>query len=331
MPILNSSFKPAWWLRNPHLQTLWPALIRRTSRPPVIRERLSTPDGDFVDADWCGDASNPIVILLHGLAGSSQAGYLIGMQRALLGRGFRSVALNFRGCSGEPNLSARSYNSGDTEDLRYLCCYIRQKYPQTPLAAVGFSLGGNVLLKWLGEEGRRLDLFAAVAVSVPLQLELCVGRMDQGFSRVYRNHLLRRLKQNLRDKREHLRGCGRVAEAQRLEGLGNLEGVWSFWEYDDRVVAPLYGFRGARDYYLKSSSRQFLRSIHTPTLVIHSVDDPFMTPAVIPTEEELSSDVYLEVTRAGGHVGFISGQTPARPSYWLEQRIPEFLAEHLPD
>ncbi len=330
MPRLkNSTFKPAWWLRNPHLQTLWPALFRRARRPATLRERLSTPDGDFVDLDWCGEATKPIVILLHGLTGSSQSGYIAGMQHALTERGFRSVALNFRGCSGEPNRTARCYHSGETEDLDDVYRHIRRKHPDVALGAVGFSLGGNVLLKWLGERRGACDLFAAAAVSVPLQLNLCVDRMDDGLSRIYRNHLIRQLKHYIRTKRDHLRSCGNGKEAEKLEGLGDLAGIRSFWEYDDRVVARLYGFQDVHDYYKKSSSRQFLISIRTPALIIHSADDPFMSPDIIPADEELSSSIELEVTQGGGHVGFISGQTPGQPCYWLERRIPEFLAEQL--
>jgi predicted alpha/beta-fold hydrolase len=328
MPIIDTTgFKPAWWLRNPHLQTLWPALCRRSPGPHRTRERLRTGDGDFVDVDWCGRAPAPIVMVLHGLSGSSRSKYIEGMQVALFKRGFRSVALNFRGCGGQPNLTARCYHSGDTEDLGYLYRQLRIREPDTPLAAVGFSLGGNVLLKWLGEQGRALDLFGAAAVSVPMQLHLCADRMDSGFSRLYRNHLLHELKQYVQQKREYLRRRGNFQEAEKLERLGDLSALRSFWEYDDRVIAPLYAFRDVHDYYQKSSSRQFLKFIRTPTLIVHALDDPFMTPAVIPGEDELSSYVHLEITRGGGHVGFISGGIPGLPRYWLEQRIPVFLAE----
>lgn len=330
MPVSNqTSFKPAWWLRNSHLQTLWPALFRCSPRLTGIRERLQTSDGDFVDLDWCGEAPGPIVILLHGLSGSSRSGYIEGMQVALFKHGFRSVALNFRGCSGQANHTARCYHSGDTEDLDYLYLQLRQRYPQTPLAAVGYSLGGNVLLKWLGERGRTVDLFAGAAVSVPLLLNLCAERMDRGFSKLYRNQLLRELKRYLKCKHAHLRDRGNIEEADKLARLGDLSVIRSFWEYDDRVVAGLYPFRDVHDYYEKASSRQYLKSIHTPTLIIHSRDDPFMTPAVIPTEDELSSAVHFEITSGGGHVGFISGYFPGRPRYWLERRIPSFLEEQL--
>ncbi|MGR8935603.1 MAG: hydrolase [Gammaproteobacteria bacterium] len=332
MPVIEkTAFKPAWWLSNPHMQTLWPALCRRYPFPRRTRETLATSDGDFVDLDWYGQAPAPIVILLHGLSGSSRSKYILGMQEALGKCGFRSVALNFRGCGGRPNHTARCYHSGDTEDLDYLYRWLKAKEPATPLAAVGFSLGGNVLLKWLGEQGGSVDLFAAAAVSVPLQLNLCADRMDSGFSRLYRNRLLNELKDYVRHKCLHLRRKGACGEVEKLERLGDLSALRSFWDYDDHVVAKLYGFRDVHDYYQQSSSRQYLKKIRIATLIVQARDDPFMTPAVIPGESELSPSVRLEITLGGGHVGFISGTVPGRPHYWLEQRIPAFLAAQSED
>lgn len=323
-----TDFKPAWWLKNPHLQTLWPALFRQLPNLARTRERLPTPDGDFIDIDWCGEPSRPIIMLLHGLSGSSHSTYILGMQLALLNQGFCSVAMNFRGCSGQPNQTARCYHSGDTEDIDFLYRHLRHRHPQTPLAAVGYSLGGNVLLKWLGE-GRNVDLFGAAAVSVPLLLNLCSSRMDLGFSKLYRNQLLRELKLYIRYKLDYLHKHRHFGEADKLRGLGNLSNLHSFWEYDDRVIAGLYPFRDVHEYYAKSSSRQFLQTILTPTLVIHAYDDPFMTPEVIPAAEELSDSVDFEIAPSGGHVGFVAGNIPGRPHYWLEERIPSFFLRQL--
>ena len=326
--IINAAFKPAWWLNNPHLQTLYPALVRKTPEPPVAqRERLETPDHDFIDIDWCGVGRQPLVMLLHGLTGSSQSGYIKGLQQKLLMLGYRSAVLNFRGCSGEPNRTARCYHSGETEDIHFLYQTLRRREPDTPMAAIGFSLGGNVLLKWLGEQGGQVSLFAAVAVSVPLVLSVCATKLDSGFSRVYRKNLLRELQHYLRVKRRSLARTGNSREAEKIERLGDLSGIESFWQYDDRVVAKLHGFEDVHDYYRQSSSRQFLKRIAVPTLLIQSDDDPFMTPAIIPDASELSPCVHLELTHGGGHVGFVSGNIPCKPQYWLEQRIPEFLSE----
>jgi len=327
--LIKSTFKPAWWLNNPHLQTLYPALIRKPPEPILRRERLQTPDKDFVDLDFCGEGNQPLVILLHGLTGSSQSGYIKGLQVVLLQQGLRSVVLNFRGCSGDYNHSSRCYHSGETGDIDFVYRTLRKREPNTPMAAVGFSLGGNVLLKWLGEQGSRLDLFAATVVSVPLVLSACASKLDKGFSRLYRASLLRELKDYIQLKRVYLEHLGYTQEALVLQQLGNVEKLNSFWQYDQQVIAQLYDFADVEDYYTRSSSRQFLHAITVPTLLIQAQDDPFMTPAVLPNLDELSASVQLEVTRSGGHVGFISGAMPHKVSYWLEQRIPVFLWQHL--
>jgi uncharacterized protein len=328
----NSTFKPAWWLRNCHLQTIYPALLRKAPNPPEYhRERLTTPDHDFIDVDFCGTGNQPLVILLHGLTGSSQSGYIKGLQGTLYKQGLRSAALNFRGCSGQSNNRARCYHSGETEDIQFLYQILRQREPDTPIAAVGFSLGGNVLLKWLGEQGQYINLFAAVAVSAPLVLGVCATKLDQGVSKLYRGNLLKELKAYMQNKLVHLDNLGHFEDATKVKALGDLSIIRSFWQYDDLVVAKLHGFKDVHDYYQRSSSRQYLKSIAVPTLVIHAVDDPFMTSEVLPGLDEISGHVHLEFTQHGGHVGFIAGHIPFKPYYWLEQRIPEFLFEHLTD
>lgn len=328
MPIeAKSLFRPAWWLHGPHLQTLWASGCRRIVAVPRVRERLSTPDDDFLDLDWRGEGGAPLILLLHGLTGSSRSVYILGLEAALQRRGFRTVAMNFRGCSGRMNDTARCYHSGETGDLDFVYHELRRREPVAPIGIVGFSLGGNVVLKWLGEMGGRADVFAAAAVSVPMTLHLCASRLDRGISRIYRNRLLRELIAYLESKRIHLRGIGRADEARKIDALGDLSTIRSFWDYDQRVVAALYDFKDAHDYYCRSSSRQFLRAIKVPTLIIQARDDPFMTDRVIPTSAELADPVYLEVTDSGGHVGFVSGLWPGRSRYWLEQRIPDFLGD----
>lgn len=324
--LTKTTFKPAWWLSNSHLQTMYPALLRKEPNPPEYRrERLTTPDHDFIDVDYCGVGNQPLVILIHGLTGSSQSGYIKGLQSALFKQGLRSAALNFRGCSGSSNNRARCYHSGETEDIHFLYQTLRLREPETPLGVVGFSLGGNVVLKWLGEQGDRLALFAAVAVSVPLLLGVCATKLDNGFSKFYRVNLLNELKTYMQIKVQHLDSIGQPQEAMKIKALGDLSGISSFWQYDDRVVAKLHGFNDVHDYYRRSSSRQYLKSISVPTLLIQAIDDPFMTKEVLPVLNELSSCVHLEFSQHGGHVGFISGIVPFRPRYWLDQRIPEFL------
>jgi predicted alpha/beta-fold hydrolase len=330
MPLVKTTFKPAWWLRNTHLQTLYAALLRNTPAIASLRrERLTTPDHDFIDIDWFGEGHQPLIILLHGLSGSAQSTYIVGLQHVLLQQGFRSVALNFRGCSGESNRTARCYHSGETQDIHFLYQTLRTREPDTSIGVVGFSLGGNVLLKWLGEQGDKISLFGAVAVSVPLLLNRCASKLDNGFSKLYRANLLRELKGYICIKQHHLDQIGQAVEANKIKQLGDLSGIKSFWQYDDCVVAPLHGFKDVHDYYQRSSSRQFLKSITLPTLIIQAVDDPFMTKDVLPGMNELSTSVYLEITQGGGHVGFVAGNNPFKPFYWLDQRIPAFLKQIL--
>lgn len=328
MPLVQAPFRPAWWLKNPHLQTMYPALLRKSPKLARQRERLDTPDGDVVDLDWYGRRRDAIVILLHGLAGSSDSGYIVGLQQALVGCGYGSVALNFRGCGGSPNRLARCYHAGDTADIDFVYQTLRRRYPQAALAAVGFSLGGNVLLKWLGEKGDSLALQAAVAVSVPLLLAECASKLDDGFSKVYRWYLLGELKRYMRRKRQYLESRGLAEEAEKLRALGDLSAIRSFWQYDDRVVARLHGFNDVHDYYRQSSSRRFLPAIRVPTLLLQAADDPFMTPAVLPARNELAPLTLLEVSQGGGHVGFVGGDSMPG-GYWLERRIPAFLADAL--
>ncbi|STX28098.1 hydrolase of the alpha/beta-hydrolase fold family [Legionella beliardensis] len=319
--IINSSFKPAWWLPSAHTQTIYPTLARKVKAPVDKIERVELLDGDFVDLAWASNGlptDAPLVILLHGLGGSMQSPYAGGLMQALNNCGWRAVLMHFRGSSGEPNRLARAYHSGDTMDFDFIVKRLAQAEPHSLKAAIGISLGGNVLLKWLGESGKQDLLVTAVAVSVPFQLRLVADRINQGFSRVYQNHLLRRL--------QHVFGNKRAILTNNLpEALQNIEKWRCFWTFDEHVTAPLHGFANVHDYYRKASSYNYLPNILTPTLIIHAQDDPFMTPEVIPSAEQLPDCVTLELSKKGGHVGFISGNTPGKPIYWLDERIPDYL------
>jgi uncharacterized protein len=312
-------FKPAWWCRGPHLQTLWPVLARRRLRVARRRERLELADGDFLDLDWTSGTKGPIVLILHGLEGSSESHYARGLMHAVHRRGWRGVAMHHRGCSGEPNRLVRSYHSGETGDVAHVVTELRRREPATPLAVVGYSLGGNVLLKWLGETGAQ-PVAAAVAVSVPFLLDRCAARMQHGFSRFYQWELMRRLRTSVAAKRRQVTLPLRVADLSTLR---------TFREFDDHVTAPLHGFRDADHYYRAASSRRWLGNIRVPTLVIHAADDPFMYPDALPQRTELPATVEFDLCAHGGHVGFVSGATPWRVRYWLDERIPEYLAAQL--
>ena len=320
--IVVSAFQPAKWLRNPHIQTLYPFLARRGGRPVTRRERLSLPDGDFVDLDWAIGAppKAPWVLVLHGLEGSIRSHYAVGLLNRLTAAGYRAVLMHFRGCSGEPNRLPRSYHSGETGDLDYVVRTLQQRELNTPLGVIGFSLGGNVLLKWLGEQRTEAPVTAAVAVSVPFSLSLAATRLEQGLSRLYQAYLLRKLRRSLRAKQ---------SQVELPLDLHNLRKLQTFRAFDNAVTAPLHGFNGVDDYYARASSRPYLSRISRPTLIIHALDDPFMTSAIVPDQNELSPWVRLELSSQGGHVGFIGGSI-RQPTYWIEHRVTEFLMSHLP-
>lgn len=320
-------FRPAPGLGNPHLQTLWGPLWRKLAVPSRRRERLWLKDGDFLDLDWHGPHSidAPLVVLLHGLTGSSSSPYILGVQQALALQGWGSVAVNWRGCSGEPNLLPRSYHSGASEDLAEVIAHLQAQRPIAPLYAVGYSLGGNILLKYLGETATACPLQAAVAVSVPFRLDQCADRIGQGFSRVYQAHFMRAMRAYVKDKQRHFQRHGHQEGLSAIERLGSLEHLRTFWDFDGKVTAPLNGFADAHDYYRRSSSRYFLGENRTPTLIIQSSDDPFVFRHSLPGNNELSTQTTLELHAHGGHVGFIDGSL-RHPGYYLERRIPQWLA-----
>lgn len=318
--VKETEFRPARWLRNAHLQTLWPTYFRERPDLRLTRERVELADGDFIDLSWTQDNGGPVVLLLHGMEGSLESHYAPTTLLALRNAGLHAVFMHLRGCSGEPNRLARSYHSGASEDLAEVIDHIRLTRDRAPQGAVGISLGGNLLLKYLGERGRDTPLNAAVAVSVPFRLLDCARRLDLGASRIYREHLMRRLRASYLRKFAE-RPSPLSVEVHRLRG---------FYDYDDKVTAPLNGFDGADDYYARCSCRRYLPGIEeTPTLIIHALDDPFMFPKTIPGQSELGPGIRLEIARNGGHVGFVQGAYPGNISYWTDHRIPSFFKQHL--
>jgi predicted alpha/beta-fold hydrolase len=317
-----NQFKPAWWLPNSHLQTIWPAICRfGIKNLPIERERLELPDGDFIDLDWIDrQKSGPIVLILHGFEGSIESHYSKGMLLTLNLHGWRGVFMHFRGCSGEPNRLPRGYHSGETSDLSYVMKVLLEREPNNHFAAIGYSLGGNVLLKWLGETGTQNPLNAAIAISVPFELHKAAARIQQGFSRFYQWYLVRCARGRLVEKFQKIQSTIDIAQLSEIQGLHDL---------DDKYTVPFHGFNSIDEYYTTASSRQYMRSIQIPTLVLHAKDDPFMTEDVIPDPKEVSQHVRLEITESGGHVGFVAGKYPWAPEYWLETRVPEFLKEYL--
>lgn len=320
--VIPGAFVPHPLLRNAHVQTLLP-MLRPMPQLALRVERRELPDGDFVDLGWATDnprGKEPLVVLLHGLTGGFESKYARGTALQLLRRGWRVVILQFRGAGPEPNRLPRHYHHGDTEDLRELLAMLRATEPDTRLFAVGWSLGANVLLKYLGEEGARAPVDAAVAVCTPFQLKPCAERLRTGFSRVYQRHLMSELQRMIMRKNEVAPLPIDLAEVARAR---------DFIDFDTKATAVLNGFRDAYDYYAKASSGRYLGGIARPVLAIHARDDPFMTPHIVPAERDLPHNVTIELCEYGGHVGFCAAGPRLRPRWWLEERIPEYLQTHV--
>jgi len=281
------------------------------------RIRLELDDGDFIDVDLHPRENRPTLLLLHGLEGSINSPYIRGMINSALSKNWQIAVMHFRSCSGEPNRLLRSYNSGVSDDLQMVIELLGVKEIQVDYI-VGYSLGGNVLLKWLGEQPNTPQVKAAVAVSVPLMLDTCATEIHKGFSRVYEKALLHTLRKKTREKKMRF-------NSEKLPALDQISKLNSFWKFDEKVTAPAHGFQGAEDYYTQASSRQFVKNIKTPTLIIQAIDDPFMNATVLPDLEELPEKVILEKNDDGGHVGFVGGKWPWKPEYYLESRIPNYL------
>jgi len=321
---IDNQFVPTWWLPEGHSQTLW----RKFSPSKKVghrRQRVELEDRDYIDLDWTtldprNSRDNTIVFFLHGLCGCSQSSYILAMQSLLNEQGIASVAMNFRGCSGEINRLAKAYHSGVSEDVNEVFEKLAAEYPQHNFVFIGYSLGANVLLKWLGEIRSHANIRKAVAVSTPFALEHCSQAMLQGVSRIYGQYFVRRLIRDFRDKQKYLHTIN-PEQAEHIAALGDTAAISSIWEFDDKITAPLHGFKGAEDYYQKCSSAGFLKSIAVDTLLIQSRNDPMIPAKSIPSTDMLSPSVSMQLTEKGGHVGFVSSS----PDNWLEQRILNFM------
>lgn len=314
--VLASTFRPHPLLSGAHVQTIVPALLRPMPRLALRIERLETPDGDFVDLGWAGPepAGAPIAILVHGLGGGFDSKYIGGLGRHLVAAGWRVCALQLRGAGVEPNRLPRAYHQGDTADLRLLWQRLREREPDVIIASVGWSLGGNVTLKALGEEGANAAPDIACAVSVPFDLHACADHLRRGFARNYQRRLLDALKDMARRKHAvtPVPAPGDFAKAMLAR---------DFFEFDDAYTAPLNGFADAEDYYARCASATYLQRIRRPTLILHALDDPFMVPGIVPRAEQLAPSITLELAERGGHVGFMASGALGQPVMWSEQRL----------
>ncbi len=286
-------------------------------------EKFNLSDGDFLECYWYNkpkyNSNIPIVILFHGLAGSFKSPYIQGTMKKLAENGFASVLMHFRGCSGVENRLPRSYHSGESGDALEWINHVSSNFPNSKIFTIGYSLGGNMMLKLLGELGENSPITAAVSVSAPLQLDICANKMDKGFSKFYQHILLKDLNASLEKKYDTFDMDSHISLKK-----SEIKDLKTFWDFDGAYTAPIHGFKSAQDYYTKCSSKQFLKDIKTPTLIIHSSDDPFMTTEILPNENEVSKYITLEVSQHGGHVGFIEG-TFFKPEFWLEKRVVNYF------
>lgn len=316
MPLIEkSTYRPPSWMRGAHLQTIHPALFRKVAPVTNRKERLELEDGDFLDLEWSGGKSERLAILSHGLEGSTEAIYIQAMARALVKRGWDVLAWNMRGCGEEPNRLAHFYHSGKTVDLEIIIRHALGVHPAERIDLIGFSLGGNLTLKYLGERGGDIHpkIRRAVAFSAPCDLACCAASLGQPENAIYMERFMKTLRAKVREK--HCRFPGSF-------DLTGLEKMRTFAEFDGRFTAPLNGFRDAEDYWKRSSSRPFLPAITIPTLLVNAQNDPFLGPSCYPRgEAEASAFLHLEIPAEGGHVGFGAGR-----EYWSEIRAAEFLA-----
>jgi len=320
--MVSGRFKASWWLPGGHTQTLWPILTRRV--PLTVRsEKLELPDGDFLRLDWVGE-SGPIVVVLPGLQGDIESAYVRGLLRACKKRGWRGVLLNYRG-HGEPNRLKHSYHCGMTCDLDYLVHHLAEREPGVAIGVVGYSVGANICLKWLGECGKRsekLPVAAAVGVSAPFHLGVVAKKIERGLSRIYQWYLLRSLRRDVvrkMDTMEYNYGLTR-RELRRLN---------TFFKFDDKISGPWHGFHGAEDYYAKTRSDVLLNHVAIPTLIVNAHNDPLVPAQLIPRPCDVSDKVTMEITDGGGHLGFVSGCLPWSPRFWLDTRVPDFLSSYI--
>jgi predicted alpha/beta-fold hydrolase len=316
-------YSPAWWIPGGHLQTLWGKLFRRQAPAPTILERWDTPDGDFLEIHrLAAEQDAPRVLLLHGLEGTVRSHYAQALLNEAARRGWGADLLIFRSCGSEPNLTRRFYHSGETSDVGFVLDRILDEFPSSPLALAGVSLGGNVLLKFLGERGRDLppQLKAAAAVSVPFDLARSSRRINRGFSRFYQRFFLNSLRRKAQEKAVRFPD---LAPQDMIAALRTLE------DFDDLITGPLHGFRDAQDYYARSSSLSYLKNIKLRTLLFSAVDDPMLPAEVLDEVREAARDnpaLELDFVDKGGHAGFVTGSVPWRPFYYAEHRVGEFFA-----
>ncbi len=320
MPILQSNFKGNRFFKNKHVETILPTLFRYVSIH-FKRKRILLADGDFLDLDWITNSSKNLLILFHGLEGSSQSQYIKGFSKYFSQQNFDVCVVNFRGCSGEMNLKLRSYHSGASDDISEVINQISSDNLYESIFLCGFSLGGNALLKYLGEESVNINLKikSAATFSVPVDLAASSKALAKGSNKIYMHRFLKSMNKKI------LKKAKLFSEKLNTEGI---EKIKTFADWDSRFTAPIHGFIDSTDYYQKCSSKQFLHQIKIPTLLVNALNDPFLSEECFPFEIAKKSEYfYLEATQQGGHVGF-SKSFPNK-NYWSEERAYSFFSSYL--
>ena len=318
MPIINnSSYTPPLFLRNAHLQTVYPSLFRKFDVDFYQRERIKTLDNDFIDLDWSQNGSENLAIISHGLEGNSHRSYVVGMVKALNKDGWDALAWNFRGCSGQINQQLRFYHSGAIEDLEYVIQYVLKSQNYKTISLIGFSMGGNLSLVYLGKNSTNVptEIKKSVVFSVPCDLKTSSEKIAKPTNKIYMKRFLQMLHNKVKMKK--------VLFPHQIND-DHFDQVKNFKDFDDRYTAPIHGFKNAKDYWKKCSSKQFISKIKIPTLIINAQNDPFLSPECFPHYEVAKTEhVFLEIPKFGGHVGFI--QFNQEKMYWSEKRAVEFL------
>ncbi len=320
MLIAKSTYKKSSFISGEHIETVLPSLFRKVKLTPTKKERINTPDNDFLDIDWHQVESKTLVIVCHGLEGNSKSQYVVGAANHFNKNNIDALVWNYRGCSTEINLTTQFYHSGATYDLETVILHALKK-GYANIALIGFSLGGNLVLKYLGEVRKKhAQIVAAVAFSVPLDLSASANEISKLKNSLYALRFLRRLKRKLRAKHALL------GDKFPLNGVGSIHNIRAF---DAAFTGPLHGFKDAEDYYAKSSALFFLDTITTPVLIVNALNDPFLPMECYPTERlRKHKHIWFETPAHGGHVGFMPAAKDG--SYWSERRAFEFIKEALP-
>lgn len=322
MPLVTSStFSPPWYTRSGDLQTIVPRLLRKVSALPYLRERISTPDNDFLDLDWCRTGQKELVIISHGLEGSSQSPYVLGLGDVLIRSGYDVLAWNFRGCGGERSLDPRGYHSGKWDDLQQVVAHALALGTYRSIFLVGFSVGANITLLYLGNSGSAIptQVSGAALFCAPVDLGACALRMGTIRNKIYMRWFLKLLRQKLVSQGILKPGTTEFKDFSTLK---------NFFDFDSKYTAPFFNYTDAEDYWRAASSKKVIGEVRVPTLLVNPTNDPMLSRECFPIEEcKRSQFVFLETPQSGGHVGFFEGRMSG--DYWSEKRVLDFFRENL--